>query len=606
MRTLPLVPLTLACMCLPAVASGQAAAAAAGAARADSVSAPITNIAYEVTFNRATASRGMVEVAMTFTAAAPGAVLLSLPAWTPGAYEISNFARNVIGFEAAARGAPLRWDKLDHDTWRVRVAAAGPVTVHFRAASDELDTAKLWVGRDFTLFNGTNVFLYPEGRSLAFPATVTIATEPDWRITTGMKRVSGTSYSAANFHDLVDMPFFVGSFDVDSALISGKWTRFASYPPGSVSGPARRTVWTQLEQVIPPLVAVFGEAPWDTYTVMQIVDSAFQGASGLEHQNSHVDILSPQFVGSDFQPSLYAHEVFHAWNVKRLRPAELWPYVYSRPQPSPLLWVSEGITDYYADLALVRGRVIDEAGFYSTTAGKINEVRNAPPTALEDASLSTWIQPVDGTGYLYYAKGSLIGFMLDIFIRDASDNARSLDTVMRALYQSTFVRNRGFTAADFWAEVTRAAGGKSFMDFNVRYVDGRDAIPWETILPLAGMRAVQARVPRLGIYSQASAAGVVVTSVDPAGAAAAAGLRAGDVLITVGSIPVDDVQFGERFRGQYATSPEGTALPIRIRRGGQEMTLEGRLMFAPGEVRVEVDPAASDKAQRIRRGLLGR
>ena len=152
------------------------------------------------------------------------------------------------------------------------------------------------------------------------------------------------------------------------------WRRI---PPGSSAAQVRQTAWDQLKRVIPPESAVFGETPWENYTVMQIVDSSSGGASGLEHQSSHVDVFAPSYVGSEFQPSLYAHEIFHSWNVKRLRPAEMWPYRYSHPQPTPWLWVSEGITDYYADLAEVRGGVIDEKGFYALTAEKINEVMNA-------------------------------------------------------------------------------------------------------------------------------------------------------------------------------------------------------------------------------------
>ena len=121
--------------------------------------------------------------------------------------------------------------------------------------------------------------------------------------------------------------------------------------------------------------------------------------------------------------SITAHEIFHAWNVKRLRPADMVPYRYDRPQPTPWLWVSEGITDYYADLALVRGGVVDAGGFCAADDGEDREVADAPPVALEDASLSTWIHPTDGTGYIYYPKGSLAGFLLDIMIRDASDNS---------------------------------------------------------------------------------------------------------------------------------------------------------------------------------------
>jgi predicted metalloprotease with PDZ domain len=198
-----------------------------------------------------------------------------------------------------------------------------------------------------------------------------------------------------------------------------------------VSGGARVAVWEGLKLMIPAEVRVFGEVPWTTYSLLQIADPSYSGGSGLEHQNSHVDILGPGMLGTPVLPSLYAHEIFHAWNVKRLRPSDLWPYRYDQEQPTPLLWISEGITDYYADLAEVRGGVINALGFYAATNDKIDQVSSLPPTALEDASLSTWIHPRDGTEYIYYPKGSLAGFLLDILIRDASDNRHSLDDVIR-------------------------------------------------------------------------------------------------------------------------------------------------------------------------------
>lgn len=571
---------------------------------ADTVSAPIANVAYELTYNRQSAPVRAIGVSMSFTTDGSAPVILSLPAWTPGAYEISNFARWVVGFAASAGDKPLTWDKLDFDTWRIRSDGARTITVRFNYSADSLDNAMAWARPDFLLVNGTNVFMYPEGRPATFPATVTVRTEGDWQIATGMTSTGARTYGAANYHDLVDMPFFIGSFDLDSVSVADRWVRFASYPKGAVTAPTRATVLSQLSKVIPPEVAVFGEAPWANYTVMQIVDTAFGGASGLEHQNSHVDILAPSFVGSDFQPSLYAHEIFHSWNVKRLRPSEMWPYVYSRPQPTPWLWVSEGITDYYADLAEVRGRVIDNAGFYKLTEDKINEVNGLIPVALEDASLSTWVHPIDGTGYLYYPKGSLAGLMLDILIRDASDNAKSLDTVMRELYQTTFKQGRGFTADDWWSAVSRAAGGAPFADFYARYVDGRESYPWDQVLPKAGLRAVFDRVPRMGVFSQQSPAGVSVTAIEPGGSADLAGVRVGDVLVSVGDIAVEDQNFGAKFRAKYQSSPEGSPLPIVVVRGGQRLTLTGKVMFANGQMRIAEDPAAAPRAVRIRTAIL--
>ena len=589
---------------------GAAAVAAPQAARAqsamhgDTVSAPIRDVHYDVTFTRATGDARVVDVGMSFSTTSAAPVLLSLPAWTPGAYEISNFSRWVTGFDAVGGGKRLSWEKLDYDTWRILPAGAKSVRVSFRYVADSLDNAMSWAKQDFLFFNGTNVFLYAEGQPLEFPATVAVHTEPEWRVATGMTQLAPRTYTASSFHDLVDMPFFVGRFDVDSARVAGRWVRFASYPAGAVSPSTRSAVWDQLQRVIPPEVAVFGETPWQNYTVFEIVDSTFAGASGLEHQSSHVDVLAPSYVGSDFQPSLYAHEIFHSWNVKRLRPAEMWPYQYSHPQPTPWLWVSEGITDYYADLAEVRGGVVDERGFYMLTAEKMNEVAAAVPVSLRDASLDTWVHPVDGTEYIYYPKGSLAGLALDILIRDASNNAHSLDDVMRGLYQADYKKGRGFSGADWWSAVSAAAGGKSFADFEARHVDGREPIPWDSILTLAGIRIRQERVPRLGVLTQPGPMGIVVVNVQEGSAAAAAGVRPGDYLEFVGDISVDDPQFGAKMRAKYGASAEGAPLPIKVRRGTDELTLTAKLQFAPGDVTLEADPAATPKAVRIRTGIL--
>jgi predicted metalloprotease with PDZ domain len=596
------VPLSSLAVAVP-VASQETASLAAR-------SAPISNVRYEITFDRAAAAARRLRVATSFDVDGQGPVLLSLPAWTPGAYEISNFSRWVTGFTAQAPGgALLDWDEVDHDTWRIDTRGARSVTVRFDYIADTLDNAMSWTRPDFALFNGTNVFMYPEGRGLDFGAQVTIRTEADWRIATGMPRSPSpgapNTFAAPNFHDLVDMPFFVGRFDVDSAQIAGRWTRLATYPVGSVAGQYRNVVWDQLRKMIPPQVAVFGgEVPWDTYTILQITDSTYRGASGLEHQNSHVDVLTPLALGSDFLPSLYAHEVFHAWNVKRLRPQDLWPYVYDRPQPTTLLWMSEGITDYYADLALVRGGVTDANAFYSTTAGKINEVNEVPAVALEDASLSTWVHPVNGTGYIYYPKGSLAGFILDIMIRDGSDNRRSLDDVMRELYQSEYKRGSGFTNAEWWSAVSRAAGGRSFDAFYERYIDGREPFPWDSILPIAGLRAMRDQQPRLGIFTAPDSAGIRITQLEPGGAAAEAGVREGDYLLAVGDIVVTDPEFGTRFRERFARATEGSPINLRVRRVAQTLTLTARLRFSPGAVRIVPDANPSPKARRIRDGIL--
>jgi predicted metalloprotease with PDZ domain len=602
-----IVPLLVPCVVATPL-RGQVAPAATTSAAVRS--APISNIRYGLTFNRETAGGRRLHVTMSFNAASAAPVLLSLPIWTPGAYEVTYFARFVSAFEATQNGRALDWDKLDFDTWRVTPAGPGQVTVAFDFVADQFDNAKAWAVADFAFVNGTNVFFWPEGRSLTFPATVSVETEANWKIVTGLRPgPSARTFTAGNYHDLVDMPLFIGNFDLDSAQVSGKWTRLATYPAGLLSGQARSTYWDQIKAMIPAQAVMFGEIPWDTYTIQIVFDSTFGGGSALEHQNSHLSLYHPGLLETPIVPSITAHEIIHAWNVKRLRPADLVPYRYDDEQPTTWLWVSEGITDYYADLTMARAKIESDDYFYRTTAGKIDHVYNVPPVALEDASLQIWTHPVDATDAIYYDKGSLAGLLLDIIIRDGSNNRRTLDDVMRELYRTTFKqRFRGFTAADWWGAVSRAAGGRSFTRFNTRYIDGRDPFPWDSVLPLAGMRLVAdtQRVARMGVQAGQDSTGVRATALVPGGAMEEAGMRVGDELLRIADAPVTNAEdFGAVFRQRMANQPEGTPYTIVVRRDGREVTLNGRLRYVPlVEYRVEPMADAGEKAVRIREGIL--
>jgi predicted metalloprotease with PDZ domain len=595
--------LVIACWSATAPSSG-----AQAGGESQPKSAPISDVRYDVTFDSTTALRRILNVAMSFAVRSPGDVLLSLPAWTPGDYSIANFARYVTDFGATNGSSPLSWDKLDHDTWRVHVTRGGQVRVAFDYLAMTLDNANSWSRPDFAFFNGTNLFLYPEGQPAEYASTVVIHTKPSWRVATGMTQTGPMTYAAPNYHDLVDMPFFVGRFDIDSAQAGGKVMRVASYPAGAVPNSGRRLLLDQLAKLVPPEAAVFGEVPWNSYTLMQVADSGYTpgSASGLEHQNSHVDILSSLVLGNPVLASLYAHEIFHAWNVKRMRPAEMWPYRYDREQPTPLLWISEGITDYYADLAEVRSGVIAAEQFYAMTTAKIDGISNGPPIAVEDASLSAWVHPVDGTSDIYYDKGSLAGLLLDILIRDASDNQRSLDSVMREIYRSSWKRGRGFTNEDWWQAVARAAS-RPLSDFNRRYVNGREAFPWDSVLPLAGMKLMVERtvLPNLGASISGDEQGRRVIALDSAGTGAAAGIKVGDYLVSIGGIDTDDPAFGTSFSSKYAGVAPGGTVPVVIRRGTQQMTLNATANFRTSERRrVVAVTNASAKAVRIRDGIL--
>jgi predicted metalloprotease with PDZ domain len=589
-------------------ASGIALIATAAALPAQTLrtSAPIADVRYQITADSAAVGQRQLGVTMTFNVAGTTPVVLALPAWSPGHYVLLWFARRVSRFDAESGGAPLAWKKLDFQTWEIQPGAAGTVRVSFSYLADAVDRAVAWTSPNFAFFNGTNLFLYPVGRGFNWPARVTVRTEPSWRVATGMDPAGEpNTFTAGNYHDLTDMPFYVGRFAIDSTMIAGKWIRLAFYPASTLTPARRDRTFDWLRKFVPEHIRVFGEAPFRNYTIFQRSDTVVNGG-GLEHQASQVDEVTTSALDAPYLPGLYSHEFFHAWNVKRLRPADLVPYRYDDAQQTTWLWVSEGVTDYYGALDLARGGVNDSTGFFDFIAGEIASIAGAPPTAVSDASLNAWINSTDGSGGLYYPKGGFIGFLLDVLIRDASNNHGSLDQVMRRLYDNTYKRGRGFTGAEWWSEVSRAAGGRSFTDFARRYVDGREPLPVDSVLRLAGLQVKSdtIREPRLGIQTGGDTSGISIAQIVSSGAAAAAGARVGDRFVSIGDVAItSDDSFGA-FRARYT----GTALktlPLVIRRGGQTLTLQLPVrLSARTLVSVRPIPNAPEKAVRIRTGIL--
>jgi predicted metalloprotease with PDZ domain len=570
-------------------------------------SAPISDVRYEVTVDSPATVNRQLGVTMTFSSRGEAPVVLAIAAWSPGHYRILRFARRVSRFAVQGDGQPVNWQKLDYQTWQI-APHAGRLRVSFAYLADTVDRAVAWTRPGFAFFNGTNVFLYPVGRGFDWPATVTVRTEPSWRIVTGL--ASGAeprTFAATNFHDLTDMPFFVGRFDLDSASIAERWIRLAWYPAGTLTPARRDRTFGWLRRIIPAEVAVFRDAPYRDYTIFQLSDTVVD-AGGLEHQSSQMDEITTAQLDAPGLQGLYAHELFHAWNVKRLRPEDLVPYRYDEPQPTRWLWVSEGITDYYGSLAQVRGGITDSAGFYDDMANAAAYVLASPPAALSDASLSAWIGPLDGTDGLYYPKGKIAGFLLDVMIRDASDNRHSLDDVMRGLYDATWRQGRGFTAEDWWSGVELAAGSGDdrFREFARRYVDGRETLPFGAVLPLVGLRLTvdTVREPRFGISVQPDSGVALVTAVTPDGPAAAAGLLPGDRIVSIGGLPVSDGASWDALRGHYSGTAV-TALLAVVRRAGVERSIPMSVRLVPRQVvRVVPDPAATAKAIRIRHGIV--
>lgn len=526
----------------------------------------------------------LFHVTADFPAAGKDTLYLSLPAWSPGAYEIQNYARYVRSFTATtAAGQPLFWDRADKDTWRVVTGKSARVTVQFDFLGDSIDLSLARLTTDFGQFLGTNLFLLEEGQ-LARPAEVRFRVPAGWQVATALASAGSGVYRAADYHELADAMTFLGRFNLDSLQVDGKWIRIALWPAADYTPAVTRNLRVGIEKMAQVQNKLMGGAPYDVYTVFfNVIHGPVSFGGGLEHSSSQYDIMPAQAFADasgtlgDFIYPLLSHEFFHLWNVKRIRPAEMWPYDYHAEQYTPLLWWSEGVTDYYADLTNLRAGLWSPQQFVQNVNDNMQQVEGTPePWSAEDGSEATWINEVYvNSSQLYYPKGSLLGMLLDISIRDATNNAHSLDEVMRALFTQYYRQGRGFSTADLLGEL-RKAGMPDVDTFYQRYINGRDALPYDAVFAKAGITVSRATVsvPFLGIATgAASGASLEVQSVTPGSAADAAGVQAGDMLVSVGDVTLSaDQDWASTFRSRYRDKA-GQPLAIAVRRNGQPLTL---------------------------------
>ena len=526
----------------------------------------------------------LFHVTAEFPAAGKDTLYLSLPAWSPGAYEIRNYARYVRGFGATnAAGQQLFWDRFDKDTWRVVTGKSARVTVQFDFFGDTIDLSLARLTGDFGQFLGTNLFLFEEGQ-LARPAEVRFRIPQGWQVTTALPGAANGVYRATDYNELADAMTFVGHYTLDSLPVDGKWIRIALWPAADYTPAVAGNLRGGLGKMAQVQNRVMGGAPYDVYTVFfNVIHEPVEFGGGLEHSSAQYDIMPAQAFASptgtlgSFMYPLLSHEFFHLWNVKRIRPVEMWPYDYHAEQYTPLLWWSEGVTDYYADLTNLRAGLWSPDQFVQNVSDNIQQVESAPePWSAEDGSVATWINEVYvNSSQLYYPKGSLLGMLLDISIRDATDNAHTLDEVMRGLYTRYYRQGKGFSTSDLLGELSKA-GMPNAEGFYQRYINGRDSLPYETVFARAGITVTHATtsVPFLGVAAGADAAGAVeVQSVTPGSAAAGAGVQVGDVLVTVGDIAIAaDQDWASTFRSRYR-GRGGQPLTISVRRAGQALML---------------------------------
>jgi len=537
-----------------------------------------------------------------------GEVTVEIAAWN-ALYQIRDFSAHVQEVVASAGTEAATVEKMDKQTWRIK--GNGTLTVHYATFWDEVGPFATQLNGEHAFINPAMILFYvPNRRTEGVSLSMDMSESPlDWRIVSaapvscvvsGRNRVCIISSSA--FDVLADSPIEIGKFQEFD--LGGVLPRVTVIVHGDKW--RKKQIEEELKRICQYEIRLMEGAPFDHYTfILHIGRGA--GGGGMEHSYSTaIGVPSDEYLSG-----VAAHEFFHLWNVKRIRPATLEPVDYSKEQYTRALWFAEDVTNTYGSYTLVRSSLWTKDRFYQDLGEQITELESRPANrwqSAEQSSLDAWLERYQlynqpDYSVSYYTKGQVLGDLLDILIRDRTNNAKSLDDVLRSM-NNDFAKQGKFyrDSLDVRLEAEKIAGG-SFEEFFQKYVSGTEPFQYQRILALAGLvpRTTEHRRATLGFAGEREASGVfIVRAVDAEGLAAEAGLRVGDAILTWngGEIP--------RRLGRWVMEENpGDLLALRIRREDKELSVEFRL----GEIKetayeVVEDSHATEKARRIREGLL--
>ncbi|HUC42178.1 MAG TPA: PDZ domain-containing protein [Candidatus Micrarchaeaceae archaeon] len=514
---------------------------------------------YELKFERA--SSHLMDVTITAEALTGATVDFAIPDWAPGSYYIQNYSANVQGFRAhTPEGKELAWRKTDSQTWRIALAGAKSVVVEYTIYANTLQNNVAQYNERHAFLGGPSVWMYQtDGKDRG--VTLSIAVPNGWRVATGMNHTSATTFDAPNYDTFADCPLEISDFQEKDFEVQGTKYHVIVH---DIIGQKDFTKFTNdLQKIVATIVPMFktvagsGDqaAPFqDYYFIFHVWPKA---GGGLEHLystqiNFRTDWDSEDPAGdygSQYELKLFvaAHEFFHAWNVKRLRPRPLGPFDYTQMAHTPSLWISEGLTSYYGELAVERTGLITPQE-YLDSMGKLITKFEADPgrseRSIEDTSWDTWYNGgvikqdnnLANTNYSYYDGGQIMGHILDFAIRQATNNQKTLDDWMRLLYLRYALPNPGFEPEDPVRAANEVAG-KDLSGLFQKYISGKEPIPYEEYFGYAGIevtKKLDTTKPWVGLETDKTDAGqTTIKNVIPGSPAEIAGLEKNDTILAV-------------------------------------------------------------------------
>ncbi len=429
----------------------------------------------------------------------PPQLNLVMPVWTPGSYLVREFGRHVQDFAATgANGRALVWRKTNKNTWRIETGGAREVRATYQVYANELTVRTNELNDRHAFWNNAALLMYPEGQ-LRAPSTLKVVPFGNWKVATGLPAVSGKddTFRAESFDILYDSPVEVGTFRTLNFEVRDVPHRIVIDGEGNYDPERLRR---DFQKIVEASVQMMGDVPYKDYTF--ILHLRATGGGGLEHLNSTAIIVQrfnfrPETTYRSFL-SLVAHEFFHVWNVKLIRPDVLGPFDYTQENYTRLLWVAEGVTDYYEYILLRRAGLVTDKEYLDIMARAIQNLQNRPgrrELSLEEASFDAWIKYYRqdensvNSQVSYYDKGGIVGMLLDLEIRKRSNGAKSLDDVMRALYNEYAKQGRNYTPEDFQRASEQMAGA-SLDQFFSRYVRGTEELDYNAALNAVGLQLV--------------------------------------------------------------------------------------------------------------------
>jgi predicted metalloprotease with PDZ domain len=504
-----------------------------------------------------------------------------MPKWSPGRYAVFDFAKNVqevkarVACPAGLDCSPINLTvtRVDDQTWRAEVGSFKPtgmsVMFSYKVFANDLSGTFAQLDSRHANFNGGCIFMYLVNHKQD-PVVLSVNPPKDWRIVNGRtEKPDQSEWQFPNWDIMTDTPTEIAlDWTEDDFKVDGKQYRVVVHSMGNEGG-KRPALVHDIEKIVRTETAMWGAPEFDSYTFLIHFANDHHSSDGMEHLTSTQIIES----GALADPGMYedtldaiAHEFFHVWNVKRLRPIELGPWDFTRPANTRGLWIAEGITNYYGHLMQRRAGLWDDAKLFSVLGAQITEVENAPGSRLMSAEESSLSAPfiddaphaqqtnLANTSISYYPKGEVLGVVLDLLIRAKTGGRASLDDVMRRMYEefylkspnaTYYLRGRGYRPEDFERVVSEVAGA-DMSDFFKRHVRGVESPPYEGAFAQVGLRFV--RDPRqpvgLGIGADESdKANYTIGRVRPDSPAAEAGLQVGDKLMFLGGLKVTPTNF---------------------------------------------------------------